>query len=87
MKTLALALTSLVLAAGCGSDDGSALGPPSGDPHYSGAVVEVDGTTVLVRAAGDSCGIWARTDDSVRVLTRPRATATSPGSLDDLRPG
>ena len=86
MKTLALALTSLVLAAGCGSDDGSALGPPSGDPHYSGAVVQVDGATVLVRAAGDACGIWARTDDSVRVLTASGDGYVT-GSLDDLEPG
>ena len=67
MKTLALALTSLVLAAGCGSEDQvQASLPPTADPQYRGTVIEVERDSMLVRGEGD-CGIWVSTDDSTDV--------------------
>jgi hypothetical protein len=67
MKTPATALVLLFLAAGCGGP-GNQLAPPDGDADYSGAVVQVADGSVLVRADGDTCGIWVSQAESVEVL-------------------
>ncbi len=66
MKAFALLLlATLVLAAGCGGGEQAATTPPTGDPDYSGQVIQVDGNSVLVRADGDACGIWARRGERI----------------------
>jgi hypothetical protein len=84
MARLALLLTTLLLAAGCGGE--AALAPPDGKADYSGAVVQVTDGSALVRADGDTCGIWVRPSDSVDVFRRAGATYEA-ASWDDLEQG
>jgi len=83
MKAFALTLVLLALAAGCGGGDS---GTPSGDPDYSGQVIQVDGTTILVRSDGDPCGIWARTDGTVDVEPGMTVDLYIPGPIAESCP-
>ena len=52
------------------------------DPEYTGFIVEVDGTRLLVRQAADPCGTWTSIDQFTHIRI-----AGTPASLEDLEVG
>jgi hypothetical protein len=73
VKAFAAAAATAALLTGCGGE--TALAPPDYEPGYSGTVEDVSGGgTVLVKAEGDTCGIWVTPTDRVQVLRRTGAT-------------
>jgi hypothetical protein len=81
---LALPLLLVLAFAACGAEDELALGPSA--PAYSGTLEESADGRVLVRGAGDACGIWLAPADDATVLLAD-GDGYAEASWDDLARG
>jgi len=84
IRLVVLAACVVGLLAGCGGDD--PLAPPASAAAYAGAVEDVAGGRLLVRADGDPCGIWLAPADGVAVL-RDTGEGYEGAAWDELEPG
>lgn len=85
LRSLPVVVLALALLAGCGGDE--PLEPPNASAAaYSGALEQTAEGRVLVREAGDACGIWLAPASGAYVL-RADGDGYAAATWDDLAAG